>query len=167
MRLPRGSSAAQSTIGSRLHTFGAGQLTFGAQVTEPQLALLIGLGRDPITGDQVGRAFPEYKGVAARIDKRVSQLDPALCAEERDAEIARIEAQEGAAGRRRAVAGFDFTFSVPKSVSVLWGVADADLQAMIVEAHHTAVAEVVDYLEREVVATRTAWEGGSFRRVQP
>jgi conjugative relaxase-like TrwC/TraI family protein len=90
----------------------------------------------------------------------VSQLDPALCAEERDAEIARIEAQEGAAGRRRAVAGFDFTFSVPKSVSVLWGVADADLQAMIVEAHHTAVAEVVDYLEREVVATRTAWEGG-------
>lgn len=142
-------------MGSGLHTFGAGQVTPGAQVTESQLALLIGLGRDPITGDQLGRAFPEYQSVAARINERVSTLDPALCGEERAAEVVRIEAEENAVGSRRAVAGFDFTFSVPKSVSVLWGVADADLQAMIVQAHHAAVAEVLDYLEREVATTRT------------
>ncbi|WP_203230866.1 relaxase domain-containing protein, partial [Agromyces humi] len=43
---------------------------------------------------------------------------------------------------RRAVAGFDFTFSVPKSASVLWGVADAATQEIIVTAHHDAVAQV-------------------------
>ena len=64
-------------------------------------------------------------------------------------------------GGQRAVAGFDFTFSVPKSVSVLWGVADADIQAMIVEAHHAAVGEVIDYLEREVAATRTGVSNGN------
>ena len=55
---------------------------------------------------------------------------------------------------RRAVAGFDLTFSVPKSVSVLWGVADAVTQERIVAAHHAAVADVIDLFEREVAATR-------------
>jgi conjugative relaxase-like TrwC/TraI family protein len=142
-------------LGSGLPAFGAGELTWGARVSEPQLALLIGLGRDPITGDQLGRAFPEYQGEQARIEERVAQLDAALDGKERDAEITRIEAEESAVGKRRAVAGFDLTFSVPKSLSVLWGVAEADLQAMIVEAHHAAVGEVLDYLEREVAATRT------------
>ena len=58
------------------------------------------------------------------------------------------------------VAGFDYTFSVPKSVSALWGVADAGTQALIVEAHHQAVAEVLDFLEREVVATRRGVAAG-------
>ena len=48
-----------------------------------------------------------------------------------------------AKGSQTATAGFDFTFSVPKSVSVLWGVADAGIQALIVDAHHAAVAEVL------------------------
>ena len=55
---------------------------------------------------------------------------------------------------RHAVAGFDLTFSVPKSVSVLWGVADAVTQERIVAAHHAAVADVIDLFEREVAATR-------------
>ena len=53
-----------------------------------------------------------------------------------------------------ATAVVDFTFSVPRSVSVLWGVADAGTQALIVEAHHEAVAQVVAFLEREVAVTR-------------
>ncbi|VEW10571.1 Multifunctional conjugation protein TraI [Brevibacterium casei] len=57
-------------------------------------------------------------------------------------------------GRSR---GFDYTFSVPKSVSVLWGVADAGTQALIAQAHHDAVAEVVEFMEREVAATRTGY----------
>ena len=59
-----------------------------------------------------------------------------------------------AKGTQTATAGFDYTFSVPKSVSVLWGVADAGTQALIVEAHHQAVAEVLDFMEREVAVTR-------------
>ena len=142
-------------LGSGLGALGQGELLPGAQVHESQLALLIGLGRDPITGDLLGRAFPEYQGAEARIAARTAEIPDDVCGEDRDAEIARIEAEEGVASNRRPVAGFDFTFSVPKSVSVLWGIADADLQAMIVEAHHAAVAEVLDYLEREVAATRT------------
>ena len=70
------------------------------------------------------------------------------------AETSRIEAEETAAGMRHAVAGFDLTFSVPKSVSVLWGVADAATQERIADAHHAAVADVIDFFEREVAATR-------------
>lgn len=69
--------------------------------------------------------------------------------------VAAIEAEESERGTRRAVAGFDFTFSIPKSASVLWAVADAGTQALIARAHHAAVAELVAFMEREVAATRT------------
>ncbi|MGD9961484.1 MobF family relaxase [Nocardioides sp.] len=141
-------------LGSGVHAFGDGQLAPGATVGEDQLALLLGQGRDPLTGDQLGRAFPKYQSVADRITARVAELDSGLSGEERDVEVARIEAEETEKGKNRAVAGYDFTFSVPKSVSVLWGVGDAGTQEMLVEAHHAAVAEVVAFLEREVAATR-------------
>ncbi|HEY3529648.1 MAG TPA: MobF family relaxase [Nocardioides sp.] len=61
--------------------------------------------------------------------------------------------------RRHAVAGYDLTFSIPKSASVLWGVADGGTQALIAEAHHAAVADALDFLEREIVATRVGAKG--------
>lgn len=148
-------------VGSGLPELGGGQVAEGAQVTEPQLALLIGQGRDPVTGASLGRAYPEYKTTKERVEKRVSALDPCLSPEEIDSETARIEADEAARGGTRAVAGYDYTFSVPKSVSVLWGVADANTQELIVAAHHTAMAEVLAYLEREVAATRTGVAAGN------
>ena len=45
----------------------------------------------------------------------MKDLDPELGPVERGNAVAAIEAEEGARGTRRAVAGFDFTFSVPKS----------------------------------------------------
>jgi conjugative relaxase-like TrwC/TraI family protein len=144
-------------MGSALHSLGDGELTVGDEVSEAQLQLLIGMGRDPITGDPLGRAFPKYAPVSERIDKRVAGLDAGLGMGERAEQIAQIEAEETERGNRRAVAGFDYTFSVPKSVSVLWGVADAGTQALIAQAHHEAVAEVLDFMEREVAATRTGF----------
>lgn len=141
-------------LGSGVGAFGAGQLRPGMQVSEEQLALLVGMGRDPITGEQLGRAYPSYKKLLDRIDERVAALDPEMTQDDCAAETTRIEAEETAAGMRRAVAGFDLTFSVPKSVSVLWGVADAVTQERIVAAHHAAVADVVALFEREVAATR-------------
>src|SRR3954454_3436907 len=141
-------------LGSGVRAFGAGQLPQGMRVSEEQLALLVGMGRDPITGEQLGRAYPSYKRLSDRVDERVAALDPEMTQEDCAAETARIEAEETAAGMRRAVAGFDLTFSVPKSVSVLWGVADAVTQERIVAAHHAAVADVIDLFEREVAATR-------------
>nr|WP_246190466.1 MobF family relaxase [Agromyces agglutinans] len=111
-------------LGGGVRALGGGVVAAGDEVTEAQLQLLIGLGRDPVTGEPLGRAFPEY------------------------------------AADRRAVAGFDFTFSVPKSASVLWGVADARTQEVIARAHHAAVAQVVEFMEREVAATRTGVAAG-------
>lgn len=61
--------------------------------------------------------------------------------------------------RRHAIAGYDLTFSLPKSASVLWGVADGGTQALIADAHQAAVADALDFLEREIVATLVGAKG--------
>ena len=146
-------------LGSGVHTLGSGELHEGDEVSEAQLQLLVGMGRDPLTGEPLGRAYPEYRSVSERIDERVKDLDSSLGPIERGREIAVIEAEQTARGSRRAVAGFDYTFSIPKSASVLWAVADAGTQALIAQAHHAAVAEMVAFIEREVAATRVGATG--------
>ncbi len=141
-------------MGSGLGEFGQGQIVEDSVVTQSQLALLLGMGRDPVTGDQLGRAYQEFPTVPQRIAKRIEGIEPGLSEAECELEITKIEKEENRKGPQSAVAGFDFTFSVPKSVSVLWGVVDAGTQALIVEAHHEAVAQVVAFLEREVALTR-------------
>jgi conjugative relaxase-like TrwC/TraI family protein len=132
-----------------------GLIVEGDQVSESQLQLLVGMGRNPVTGDPLGLAYPAYKIVAERVAERTAAIDPDLGPASRAEAVARIEVEEAARGTRRAVAGYDFTFSIPKSASVLWAVADAGTQALIADAHHAAVAEVVAFMEREVAATRT------------
>ncbi|MDN5745960.1 MAG: relaxase domain-containing protein, partial [Nocardioidaceae bacterium] len=147
-------------LGSGVASLGNGQLAVGDRVSEPQLQLLMGMGRDPITGDPLGLAFPAYKTRTERIEARIKALDPALSPGAKGTAAAQIEAEEISRGTRRAVAGFDFTFSTPKSASVLWAVSDAGTQALIGQAHHRAVAEVVAFMEREVAATRTGATAG-------
>jgi conjugative relaxase-like TrwC/TraI family protein len=60
---------------------------------------------------------------------------------------------------RGSVAGFDLTFSVPKSISVWWAVADAGTQAAIVEAHHASMHACIEFLDAEVAATRIGKNG--------
>lgn len=61
--------------------------------------------------------------------------------------------------RRRAVAGYDHTFSLPKSLSALWAVADAGTQALIATAHHETIRDMLAIIERDVAATRTGSKG--------
>ncbi len=145
-------------LGAGVASLAGGQIRTGDRVSEAQLQLLVGMGRDPITGDPLGRAFPVYRTVAERIADRVADLDPSL-GTERQRAVAAIEAEESARGTRRAVAGYDYTFSVPKSASVLWGFADAGTQALIMQSHHAAVAHVVAFMEREVASTRAGATG--------
>ncbi|MCK3771278.1 relaxase domain-containing protein [Microbacterium aerolatum] len=147
-------------MGTGLPGLGDGSLTEGSTVAEAQLQLLIGAGRDPLTGEPLGRAYPVYKNLAERIAARVNALDAGLSLSEEASAIAKIEAAEAAKSARRAVAGFDFTFSIPKSASVLWAVADAPTQQVIVDAHHAAVTEMLAYMECEVAATRTGATAG-------
>lgn len=55
--------------------------------------------------------------------------------------------------------GFDLTFSAPKSVSVLWAVADDDLRRKLLDAHREAVFAALGLLEEEASYARTG-KGG-------
>ncbi|MFO6453415.1 MULTISPECIES: MobF family relaxase [unclassified Aeromicrobium] len=147
-------------LGSGLRALGGGELSVGDPVAADQLALLMGAGRDPITGEPLGRPFRSFTSVGERVMSRVAALSTGLSEAQRVETIARIEVEEQTLGERRAVAGFDLTFSVPKSVSVLWGVADEGTQALLVQAHHAAVDEVMDLLEREIAGTRVGRNAG-------
>jgi conjugative relaxase-like TrwC/TraI family protein len=79
--------------------------------------------------------------------------------------VTRAEVKRFAEARRAptAVIGYDLTFSVPKSVSLLWARADESRQAAITAAVHEAVAAGVSYLEDNAASVRT----GARAKAQP
>ena len=146
-------------LGSGLSGLADGQIVGGDTVTETQLQLLIGMGRDPVTGDALGRPYSQFQTLDERVAARIAALDPELTPSQRAEAVTVIEAEEAAKKSRKAVAGYDFTFSIPKSASVLWAVADGGTQQLIWEAHHAAIADVLQFMEREVTATRGGARG--------
>lgn len=62
------------------------------------------------------------------------------------------------------VAGFDLTFSAPKSVSVVFGLGDDAARAAVRDAHVHAVREALGYVERTAAAVR---RGAGGARVEP
>lgn len=58
-----------------------------------------------------------------------------------------------------AVAGFDLALRAPKSVSVLFGVAEPAVVREIVHAHEAAVAQALGYMEREACRARRGHGG--------
>jgi conjugative relaxase-like TrwC/TraI family protein len=69
--------------------------------------------------------------------------------------------------RRHAVAGFDLTFTVPKSASVLWAIGDSQTRQLISEAHQRAVEDALRFVEQRVAATRTGHGGPTPRHPRP
>ncbi|MFF0494368.1 MobF family relaxase [Nocardia sp. NPDC004068] len=74
------------------------------------------------------------------------------------AEIDAALAEEKEASRK-AVAGFDCVFTPPKSISLLWGLADDDLRAKVWQCHRDAVREVLEWMESRVAVTRRGHNG--------
>jgi conjugative relaxase-like TrwC/TraI family protein len=112
----------------------------GSEVTEQHLWRMLGMLQDPVTGAQLGRP---------PATDRTSVSGP--------------DGSDGS-GRRgrkgsRTVAGFDLTFSAPKSVSVAWALADPDTRRRIRAAHVQALEFVIGYAEQHVFATRTGRGG--------
>lgn len=58
-----------------------------------------------------------------------------------------------------SVAGFDMVFTPPKSVSLAWGLGDKTLREGVQKAHEAAIADVVKFLEDQVVMTRRGRNG--------
>jgi len=149
-------------LGSGLAGLGseeAGQLAAGDTVAEEHLERLLGSGLDPLTGAKLGAAYPALHPPARRIAARVARLDAGLDDATRAQQVAQITDQERARPARAPVAGFDLTFSPPKSFSALWGVADAGTQALMAQAHHAAMHDTLGLLERTAAATRVGHGG--------
>ena len=134
-------------------------LAEGDTVTEEHLARLLGDGIHPVTGEKLGKRFPSLQPPRERIAARIARLDSDLRGEARAEAVQRIREEEVAKKPRTAVAGFDLTFSPPKSVSAIWGVADAGTQALIAQAHHAAMRDTIALLEDRVAATRVGAGG--------
>lgn len=127
--------AAQGTppgrfLGAGLAGLNTGQgVAQGTHVTEEALWRMLGMLQDPVTGEQLGQAPPAQRG------EFIDHL-----------------------GRLRkppqTVAGFDLTFSAPKSVSTAWALADDPTRARIYGAHRGALEAVIAYGESQVFATR-------------
>ena len=62
--------------------------------------------------------------------------------------------------KRRA--GWDLTFSAPKSVSAIWATADSDLQHQIQQAHEEAVTAAMQYLQESGGITARRGKGGEI-----
>jgi conjugative relaxase-like TrwC/TraI family protein len=75
-----------------------------------------------------------------------------------DTELQRLLAGQSPTGAtlrtRGSVAGFDVTFSAPKSVSVLFGIGDPSTQAAVRDAHERAVIAAFGYFERSTAFAR-------------
>jgi conjugative relaxase-like TrwC/TraI family protein len=69
-------------------------------------------------------------------------------------------------GPKPPVAGFDLTFSPPKSVSVMWAMGDQLTRAAVEEVLARAAAEVVAWAEGHVFRTRTGAQGARQEAVR-
>ena len=73
-------------------------------------------------------------------------------------------AQNAGDSERRA--GMDLTFSAPKSVSVLWAVADREQREVLENAHERAVKTALKFLEGKAFLVRTGKEGAVQQRAK-
>ena len=131
----------------------------GSEVTEDQLRELFEQSRSPFGGQQLGRPPARYLTRQERIDRRVGKLPDTLIAKARTALVEKIVAEEKETKTRTAVAGFDLTFSVPKSVSALWALAPAPAQEQLYLAHRAALSTTLELIEAEAVFTRLGSHG--------
>lgn len=76
-------------------------------------------------------------------------------------EVAKWMSRELSA-KQNTVAGFDLTFSAPKSLSVAWGISSPEQAERLEKAHEAAIEQTVAWLETEVIRARTGAQGIAF-----
>lgn len=140
-------------------TDGASGLRAGAVVDEEAMGRLFGHGRDPLTDAALGRAYWTSVPAAERVAGAVAALPAGMDPTARDRSVEAITRVELARDTPHAVAGFDLTFTVMKSVSTLWALADPVMRLSIYDAHTTAVAQALEFLQDRALFTRTGARG--------
>ena len=100
-------------VGAQADTFG-----LDGPVDIEAMGRLFGQLAHPVTGESLGRKPAEYRTLAQRVTARVDRLDHPT-----DGEPGRDRGRGGVCSDPQPVAGFDLTFSAPKSLSVLWALS--------------------------------------------
>lgn len=131
----------------------------GAVVHEEAMGRLFGHGRDPLTGAALGRAYRTSVPAAERVAAAVAALPKGMDPVVRDRAVEAIARVELARDAPHAVAGFDLTFTVMKSVSTLWALTDPVMRLSIYNAHTSAVAQALEFLQDRALFTRTGSRG--------
>lgn len=134
----------------------------GAAVSEEHLFRMLGLSADPVTGEALGRVPNRgVQSLAKRIRERVAAIPAEVSGAERSSLIGQIETEEQSrSGRLRPpVAGFDLTFSLSKSISSAWALADPSTKAVIYDCHRQAIDIVLAYAEAEIFHSRSGTDG--------
>jgi len=164
-------------------------LVAGDPVTEEQMKRLFGAGLNPTTGAKLGRAYSVFGTQATPFETELGTRLQAWQHDHNHVPVPKQvrhrlrtdlaiewytrDHGEPPAGRRElhsyitkaishprvAVAGFDTTFSPPKSVSTLWALAGPDLRAAIRAAHDAAVDDALTAGEAKVFFTRAGHSG--------
>ncbi|MHB1533911.1 MAG: MobF family relaxase [Acidimicrobiales bacterium] len=162
------------------------ELGLSGEVSEEQMRLVFGRLSHPLTETALGSPPRTYRSVEERIEAARALHDTEETARWAQRELALLEAGAGPeridteraafrgaagerwatreaairrGGQRRAVAGFDLTFSAPKSLSVLWAAAPPEGRQKIWVAHHEGVAAAMVFVEREAALSRTGYAG--------
>ncbi|MDA3146505.1 relaxase domain-containing protein [Leucobacter sp. UCMA 4100] len=149
-----------SWIGQGAATLG---LTAAHPASESELKALFGEGAHPVTKVPLGRGFDVSTSLEERVQARLTQVlteaSEHIASVDVDKLATEITQEELQKPQKESVAGFEFVFSPPKSVSSWWAIADPDLKSTIQEAHSAAIASAVAMLETDVVRTRTGMQG--------
>ncbi|WP_332602514.1 MobF family relaxase [Arthrobacter sp. S2(2024)] len=119
-------------LGSGLDGIG---LAPGTVLTDDSAKAVFEAAVHPVTGEPLGRRHGQRATVPA------------------------APGRKSGTSTRYPVAGFDLTFSVPKSVSVLWALSTRDVRDRVLAAHHRAVQDTLFWLEGRAIGTRTGRNG--------
>ncbi|MFF5085351.1 MobF family relaxase [Actinoplanes sp. NPDC000266] len=130
------------------------------EVTTEQLQALVGEGRHPATGQQLGRLwrrFPALDDEARR--QAVEKAWKALPSDATYEQMAQVWLRIWTAPERHPVAGFDVTVSPVKSVSLLWAFGDDTVKRQVMAAHHDGVRAALEHLRAHGAFTRLGANG--------
>ncbi|MEV6851679.1 MobF family relaxase [Actinoplanes sp. NPDC051411] len=130
------------------------------RVSNEQLQKLIGEGRHPQTGEQLGRLWHKFQpmddqGRQAAVEKAWKALPEDATYEQ----IAQVWLRIWTAPERHPVAGFDVTVSPVKSVSLLWAFGDDRVKREVMAAHHEGVRAALEHLREHGALTRLGTNG--------
>lgn len=110
-----------------------------------------------IATEKRGPTMEERSDMAIRVGKKYYIEETGYTNPSGDDIVSWINKQQSKV--RQAAAGFDWTFSPTKSVSVLWALADEKTAHKIAECHHKAVQEALSWAEENAIYTRVGTNG--------